>query len=390
LPQIADAGNNPRMFAILSRARLRLGAAIAVVAILFLAGYGWLQPQRRLAARVAAELDTARDERVMEVMKQLAAFGEHGLPHLAAALKHERPEVASAARTVLSEELDRWQLLPPKTASKRIACLAEELSRGIEACSPMTRRMASDLATRILLWPVDAAAINQPKLISNCERVLVAVRAREQPTILATHLETAGISPRGVSELSPYDEALDLPGGGLPIEMSNVPALPREEQAQPRALPSTEEVELSPVIPPGEEPRRFVPQASTKNDGHPADETLDNIHRLVSADSEVREAAEQKLIKTGFGVAQLEVARRFADPRPEARRKLADDLSRQSVIDPRPWLLKLLEDSDRSVRLKTATILSTTSDPQLLHQLRQRAVVENDPEVRAMLDRVRE
>jgi hypothetical protein len=249
--------------------------------------------------------------------------------------------------------------------------------------------MASDLATRILLWPVDAGAINQPKLINDCERVLIAVRGRESPTVLATHLKTAGIWPRS-AELSPYDEALELPGGGLPIEMSNVPALPREEEAQPRALPSTEEVELTPVVPRGEEPRRFVPQTSSSDAREQPDETLNNIHRLVSADSEVREAAEQKLIQTGFGVAQLEIARRFADARPEVRRKLADDLSRQSVIDPRPWLLKLLEDSDRSVRLKTATILSTTSDPQLLHQLRQRALVENDPAVRAMLDRARE
>lgn len=350
----------------------------------------YLRPQRLLAARVAAQLDGARAAELASHMRQLAAFGLDGLPHLVGALKHENSAIAAEARSVLSEELDRWQLLDSPDAARRLAALARELAQGIEGCSPTTRRLASDLATRILLWPVDAQAIDQQQLIGDCERVLIAVRGKEEPTLVPTQIASASFSPRSTSsELSPIDDELSIPGGGLPMEMQRVPSLPPEERAQPRVLP-IEEPNLSPVLPPGDEPRTFVPEPQPIRPGlidQDAANTLTHIYKLVSNDAEERDAAESSLRQTGFGEVHLAIARRFADPRPEIRRELVGQLARQTVVEARPWLLRLLADEDRSVRLAAAHILVTSSDPQTIRQLRDREIVESDPDVRYVLAR---
>ena len=348
----------------------------------------YLRPQKLLAARLAQQLNATPEADLADHMRQLAAFGEDGLPHLVSALKDDRANIASQARLVLSEELDRWQLIEPRPASRRLACLASELARGIEGCSPTTRRLASDLATRILLWPVDASAIDQQQLIGDCERVLIAVRGSETPTVVPTQLASVSFSPRSVNgDLSPLDDGLSIPGGGLPVEMQRAPTLPPEERSQPRVLP-IEQPDLSPVLPPGEEPRTFVPETRPLNPDvidHDVKNTITSIYKLVSNDADERDQAEALLRQTGFGEVHLAVARRFADPRPEVRRLLVAQLARQTVVEARPWLLRLLEDEDRGVRLAAANILVTSSDPQTIRQLRDREVAEPDTEVRSVL-----
>lgn len=366
------------------RGRALLVAGGIAVLLLWLA-YANFQPRKLLAARIAAQLDTTPESDLATPLRQLTEFGRDGLPHLVEALKNERPALAREARSVLSEELDRWQLLPQRESSQRLALLASELARGIESCSPTTRRLASDLATRILLWPVDANVVDQQQLIGDCERVLIAVRGSEPPTVVPMQVATNSVSPRNPSDLSPLDEGLSLPGGGLPVEMQPAPPLPVQERAQPRVLP-IEEPNLSPVLPPGEEPRPFVPETTPRAQrDRQATTTLDRIYQLVSHDTDVRDGAEGALRQEGFSEAHLAVARRFADSRPEVRRELVTQLARQTVVDARPWLLRLVADEDRTVRLAAARVLITSSDPQTLRQLREREAMEPDADVRAVL-----
>src|SRR5690606_22340840 len=150
----------------------------------------------------------------------------------------------------------------------------------------------------------DAGAVDQRQLIADCERVLVAVRGRDKPEPLAPQIATASFSPRLNEDISPLDEELALPGGGLPTELTRVPTLPPEEQAQPRALPVTEEPELAPIVPRGEEPRRFFPDTTSVEPAPsetPSTDPLRHIHRLVSSDQQERDDAEAALRAMGFG-----------------------------------------------------------------------------------------
>jgi hypothetical protein len=355
----------------------------------------WLRPLRILAERIERELDELPPADVNTRLRQLAAFGEDGIPSLARAMRHPRREVAEGARGVLSEELDRWQLIAPAEASRRLATLARELARDIEQAPPEFRAGASDLATRILLWPVDARAVDQAQLVADCEQVLLAAelpRERESPRMVQQ--AGAAFVPRWPSAenndppLSPLDQALAIPGGDLPVEMTSVPTLPPAERAQPQVLPPGEDPQLAPIVEHGEEPRRFFPDASAPRASNDAPSpTLTSIYQLVSSVAEERDAAEAALRSQGFGEAHLAVARRFADPRPAVRRQLAEHLAHQTVVDARPWLLRLLGDEDRDVRLTTAKILSTSSDPQMLHKLREQLLGESDPDVRAALSK---
>ncbi|HTN76766.1 MAG TPA: HEAT repeat domain-containing protein, partial [Pirellulaceae bacterium] len=69
------------------------------------------------------------------------------------------------------------------------------------------------------------------------------------------------------------------------------------------------------------------------------------------------------------------------------RQRLVEQLATQRVVDGKPWLLRLLEDRDSHVRLAAATILSTSGDPQVVKRLRERALEENDPTVKNLLNR---
>lgn len=364
----------------------------AVVAAQF-----WLRPLRHLAERLERELDELPPAEVTGHLRQLAALGEHGLPSLVRAMQHPRREVSAGARAVLSEELDRWQLLPPRDAARRLARLARELASAPQPTTPEFHAYASDLATRILLWPVDARTIDQGELIANCERVLLAAApARQREPLSSAQAASATFVPRWPSAdntdppLSPLDQALALPGGDLPLELTGVPSLPPQQRSQPEVLPPGEDPQLTPIVPPSEEPRRFFPAArqSAPGVGLRPSPTLTSIYQLVSSVEEERDAAEAALRAQGFGEAHLAVARRFADSRPAIRRQLVTHLAEQNVIDARPWLWRLLADDDPEVRLATAKVLSTTSDPQAVYKLREHLLTETDPAVRTVLDKV--
>ncbi len=362
----------------------------------------WLRPQELLLARLEAELPHSSPEEAKSKLEQMAAFGEVGVPYLARAVKHPEPVIANAARSIVSEELDRWQLLTQREASRRLAKLARGLAENIDDSDDNTRRVCSDFATRLLLWPVDTRVVDQAQLISHCEDILLSVRrepvAAEDSEQLAGAAFVPGVSdlrrdPPLPNDLSPLDEALAIPGGDLPINSLPVPALPAEHTNVPRALPVSEEPRLIPTGEPPQEPRRFFPDAA-RSEAVELDtaalrraETMMLVQQLASPVSHERDAAEEVLRERGFSEAHLNVARKFSDPRPDVRRRLVDQLAAQAVIDGKPWLLRLLDDSDARVRLATARILATSDDAQVVKRLQERAALENDPDVRALLRR---
>lgn len=374
---------------------LLLGLAAGALA-LWIAGEV-VQPQRWIVARLAAELPDTPPAELSTKLEQIAAFGEAGVPHLARAMKHASPAIAGAARGVLASELDRWQMLSQAEASRRLAILAHTLAEDIEQSEAATRRVCGDFATRLLLWPVDASAVNPAQIIADCEHVLLSVR--EEPTATdrnaaklagAAFVPTPGNMKSG--PLTPLDETLAIPGGALPFEAITVPALPPGERVQPQTLPIDHSPHLSPVVNPADEPRH-LPDLSQQENYHEVlasareEETIKLVQQLVARVSFVRDAAEEVLRERGFGEAHLAVARKFADPRSEVRLRLVEQLAQQQVVDGKPWLLRLLEDREPQVRLAAAKVLVTTGDAYVAKRLRERSLQESHPEVKAILER---
>jgi hypothetical protein len=68
--------------------------------------------------------------------------------------------------------------------------------------------------------------------------------------------------------------------------------------------------------------------------------------------------------------------------------QLVDAISRSSAIDPRPWLLMMLDDESRDVKLRVISVLATMNDPGVSQRLKMHLVDERDPTVAARIRRV--
>jgi hypothetical protein len=67
---------------------------------------------------------------------------------------------------------------------------------------------------------------------------------------------------------------------------------------------------------------------------------------------------------------------------------LIDAIARSQSIDPRPWLLMMLEDESRDVKLRVVSVLATMNDPGVSQRLRMHLIDEHDPTVAARIRRV--
>jgi hypothetical protein len=120
-------------------------------------------------------------------------------------------------------------------------------------------------------------------------------------------------------------------------------------------------------------------------------ETFDDrsvIHWLASPDPEFREKARLELMSRGYDDAQIAIATQIASGDTRTRKDLIDAIVRSNDIDPRPWLLMMLGDDSRDVRLRVISILATMNDPDVTQRLRMHLVDERDPTVEARIRRV--
>ena len=418
-------------------------------AVALLAAVVALRPweERLLADRLTEELATLSDEAAGDAVRRLALVGDSALPALVQSLGSERASVAEAARGVLLEEIDYWELLSAHESSPKLATLARSLAAEVDRFGPSSRGLAAELAERILRWPTDTHAIDRSELIANCSAVL----DRTAPDLLRADLLRVEVTERSlltpadasrfVQAASPHapSEASEsqvlamtkLPGGGLPIESFEVPASPpRELIAGPFGVgtPRTSPPGRGPasVLAPGDQPppdklpitssARPVPGVSGRASGGGllrADDpegphvprllgggelwrelpnlgSIDLMRLLHNIDARLTEGAEAELVHRGFSDVEVELGRRLTDADPAVRRKLIDTLPRIPGLNPKPWLLWLSEDSAAEVRRSALTLMATSSDLDLLRRVEDVARRDPDPRIAELADRLLE
>jgi hypothetical protein len=109
---------------------------------------------------------------------------------------------------------------------------------------------------------------------------------------------------------------------------------------------------------------------------------------LVSDHATLREKAEAELSRRGYDQEALSIARQLAGADALGRMEMVETISRSDRVDPRPWLLMLLEDPSRDVRLRVISVMATMNDPAMTQRLRLQLVDERDPTVAARIRRV--
>ncbi len=109
---------------------------------------------------------------------------------------------------------------------------------------------------------------------------------------------------------------------------------------------------------------------------------------LGSPHAALREKAKLELVSRGFDGTAIAIATRIFSGDINQKIELVDALASTSAIEPRRWLLLLLQDPDRDVRLRTVSSLGTMDDPAIAGRLQAHLDDERDPAVASRIRRV--
>ena len=110
-------------------------------------------------------------------------------------------------------------------------------------------------------------------------------------------------------------------------------------------------------------------------------DTRSVIAALGSPNESLRLLAESELANRGFGELQVGLAKVIATGNVQQRIELISHLVSSESIDPRPWLLLLLDDEDRKVKTEAVFALARTLDPDVRKALRIHLAGEPDQTV---------
>jgi len=110
-------------------------------------------------------------------------------------------------------------------------------------------------------------------------------------------------------------------------------------------------------------------------------DTKSVIYWLGSSQESLREVAVKELDRRGLSSQEIGLATQIAAGDVQTRLQLVDAITRDDSIDPRPWLLLLLRDPSRDVKLRTISVLATIKDPAVERELRSHIIDEPDPTV---------
>lgn len=127
-----------------------------------------------LARRLQHALETLPHEEVPRQMKQLSSLGDAGMAVLVAALGSQRQAVAQAAHEELQTQVNRWRMRDSSESSRKVAGLVHELAQHVGRYNREAQLVAADLATQVLLWPIDKQTVDYDRLTDDCKLVLRA------------------------------------------------------------------------------------------------------------------------------------------------------------------------------------------------------------------------
>jgi hypothetical protein len=413
---------------------LWLFAAMAVSLGLLAVAWHLRQPEQ-LVGRYQKELAALGDDEVEAPLRRFAELGDAGLKALVESLASERAAVRQAAHRVLLEEVNRWELLSADTVAPRLESLTHGLAEIAPRMDAENRRLAADLALRLLLWPHETNRQPSPWL-ADCEAVLAmaAERGHGRPADSAAEAMLAAKNAKasnssqsiagtpGLADIGmTLADKVQLPGGGLPLEMSPMPdgrgfveprivrtelptssREPRRLQvpANSRSLGGDDDDDDDDEHPGGANHPGRLPSASGTSrqtalglqagkqslGGPTADDTAawqrlqprDVMRRLHGSDPQVVLAAREELERRGISGSLVDLARRATDPDPKVRRELAASLPSIPGIDAKPWLLELSFDENAQVRATAVTLMATSGDLEMVRRLEQ--LSRDDPD----------
>jgi hypothetical protein len=305
------------------------------------------------------------------------------------------------------------------SAAERLSGL---LAQNVDTFPADARENAASLAQQMLAWPTADAVVDRMQLVASCETVLLATDEVDADPPSRIAVARRHDRHRPLEANTDVSSLTRLPGGGLAIEPSQAPPLPRFEEPaeftapydprEPRLLPSGSEEVLPPAPLPIVDPavhsarpasargERKIPnqpanyQSSDLSDprdafDRPHTEREMSLIRLLQSDQSIATEAERQLRELGYGDRELHVATMIGSPDQRVRLRFVESLPRMIGVRPRRWLEMMLDDEDPAVRMAAIAQLATSGDATLVEWLARRAQLDLDPEVRRQGERLR-
>lgn len=367
---------------------------------------GWAYVQSR---RLSAELQLQTGDELNRVVGRLSLLDRYGVAVLVEGMQSRQVEVRKACQHKLADLVDSWRMQTSSESSANIGHLAQCLARQVDSLPPGERRFAANLATELLLWPLDQRQVDTTQVVMHCELILRSGRrveglgsewlAQEEASSAADASDseetTSDLRDRELADIRWADPV--IAGGGIPVQPLQIPATP----------PDTQEFDL-------DAPNRFIPNRGGKGLPARAEDAnarigvtparpvqdpsvlppeltepkqpailwgrlshIEVLKRLHLSEFETRNQAYAELQRRGFTPELVNIGRQATSPRDVDRLDLAISLRKRKDVDPLPWLRYLSEDVHLEVSQQALLALSEMADPFEARLARERLATEN-------------
>ena len=426
---------SPRRRALYSAIRFFLVVCVCLVVSLAVTTQGpkWLV--HRLTRDFASLTAPEKKERLV----QLADLGPPAIPCLVQTMADPDLEVARAAYELLQQAQNNWSVLDPSDRAERHAAM-------VRALKPLAVQLPDDrtgwgtsLLQQTLMETVDRNSDDARLLYSEANQAIASLS-------LTTRAHSGDSVPEPLSMDVDHDsedprepKRLSIRAQPLPVDQSRAaeawtqwppPRETRYEQQEvvadafaqgSRAGAHSSETagrndspsvyrsgsKLQPVG-----PREGIVLGTVGNSQavspQPADQaspTIQPVTHLLDSPLEtyddasvmrwlgsehvaLRDKAESELTRRGYGPSEISLATQIVTADTQTRLELVNQIAQSPNVDPRPWLLMLLQDPSRDVKLRAISVLATMNDPAISQRLQLHLVDEQDPTVAARIRRV--
>lgn len=426
-----DLSDQPNPFRLhpQNRRRSNLRPVVSALKLLALVAIGFCvtmfagtQSRRWLATRLSADFDSLEPAEKKTRLVQMSELGLLGIDPLVSHLDDDQIDIARTAHQLLRQCQAQWAQLSPAESARRHQQLIDSLM-AIAVHLPDDRTgWASGLLQETLVSTSDRTDESSRRLFENASDGIatLALSQRPGPSILRSGaIESA--TPRRVSgRVAPLAVANDSetteqwtewssPENRLPTQSPPAEAnSPSGESTaattltKPAVVLRSAAAPLKPVGPNEDVVLQSFQQSQESPSAHleirPAIDLVDSpmgafddrsvMKWLSSPHRALADKAKLELIRRGYDGGQIALAKQITGDDVQTRLELVPVIAASKTIDPVPWLVMLLDDENREVRLRAISVLATMDDPAMTGKLRMKLVDETDPVVTARLKRL--
>ncbi len=215
-----------------------------VVAAIFAILYFFEQSTREVAKQFAAQLETAPEEDVNEILDRLGRLGKAGIPELVHALASNRRVVVLGSKNTLEREFRNWKQLDNRQFAQFHSILAQTLLEDLDRLGPTSRLAAASFAQRtlqtLLAAPAERKISGRLDITKACEEILRKTEGERivagNPKRLNEMYTIAGSGePVRVYPPDPFEQELILAANerNRPISMPRSPVKSERREEMP-------------------------------------------------------------------------------------------------------------------------------------------------------------